>query len=99
MIPFQFPWFNRETRQETFTDAAVALLTENVNSAKASPGSIAALEIALGLLDQLTQTHTGGTHWDIHTRSYRVPPPGAPVFSLSSLQSIVWCPRLVRLQK
>ena len=49
MIPFQFPWLQRETRQETFTDAAVALLTENANSAKASPNSIAALEIALGL--------------------------------------------------
>ena len=49
MIPFQFPWLQRETRQETFTDAAIALLTENANSAKASPGSIAALEIALGL--------------------------------------------------
>ena len=45
----RFPWQDRETRQETFTEAALELLSAGADGPKASAGSIAALEIALGL--------------------------------------------------
>ena len=45
----RFPWQDRETRQETFTEAALELLSQGTDGPKASAGSIAALEIALGL--------------------------------------------------
>ena len=45
----RFPWQDRETRAETFTEAALELLSQGADSPKAKPGAIAALEIALGL--------------------------------------------------
>ena len=45
----RFPWQDRETRHETFTEAALELLSQGADGPKASAGSIAALEIALGL--------------------------------------------------
>ena len=45
----RFPWQERETRQETFTEAALELLSQGADGPKASADSIAALEIALGL--------------------------------------------------
>ena len=45
----RFPWQDRETRQETFTEAALELLSAGADGPKASAGSIAALEISLGL--------------------------------------------------
>ena len=45
----RFPWQDRETRQETFTEAALELLSQGADGPKASADGIAALEIALGL--------------------------------------------------
>ena len=46
----RFPWQNREIRQaDTYSDAVVELLTQDVSGTAGSPARIAALEIALGL--------------------------------------------------
>ena len=45
----RWPWQDRDTRAETFGEAALELLSQGADSPKASSGGIAALEIALGL--------------------------------------------------